>query len=120
MATTATPTLVAGVSNVGNEMYMGVFTLLFDTTDANGELSIDLTDYFKYVYSVEIGGSLATTGYVCEIEKPAAATAITSTNIKVGVYEAGADGAPLDPVASTDVSAVVTGLTIVVIGRQAI
>lgn len=120
MATTATPTKIAGIGVVpGTGLYTGTFTLLFDTTDASGLMTIDLTTWFSKAHSITIGGSLAATGYVCEIQKVNETTALTATNVKIGVYEAGADGAPLDPVASTDVSAVITGLTITVVGKQA-
>jgi len=70
MATTATPTLTAGpaVGPLGQECE---FTLLLDTTDGSGLMTVDLTDYFSYVTNVEICGSLASTGYVVNIQKPA-------------------------------------------------
>lgn len=120
MGTTATPTKTGGPNvkrGIGVEYE---FTLLFDTTDASGLMTIDLTSYFSYLGTCTITGSLAATGYVCEIQKVDKGTALTSTNLIIGVYEAGADAAPLDPVASTDVSAVVTGLTIVATGKDVI
>ena len=117
MATTATGTLLAGVQPSGGGLYKGIFELVLDTTDANGEMTLDITSYFSKVYAVSIGGSDATTGYVVEVEKPAYDAALSATNLKLGFYEAGADGAPLDPVASTDFSALITGLTVVVEGK---
>ena len=119
MATTATPTKIHA-SDAAGGLYTGIFTLALDTTDANGELTCDLTSYFKYIYGAVDIGATGTTGYVFQVEKPAYNTAITSTNVKIGVYEAGADAAALDAVASTDVSAYSPGLTIMVWGRQAI
>jgi hypothetical protein len=119
MATTATPTLVKW-SDAAGGVFRGIFTLALDTTDANGELTLDLTTWFYDLYGINVIGSTGTTGYVVEVEKPAAGTAITSTNVKIGIYEAAADGGALDAVASTDVSASIPGLTIEVIGRQAI
>jgi len=114
MATTATPTLTAGpaVGPLGQECE---FTLLLDTTDGSGLMTVDLTDYFSYVTNVEICGSLASTGYVVNIQKPA--VTLSATNVVLGFYEAGADGAELDLVAATDFSAVITGLTIKVTGK---
>ena len=120
MTTAATPTKTAGPhikSGIGAEYE---FTLLLDTTDASGLMTVDLTDYFDYIRSVQISGSLAATGYVVEVQKPAVTTALSATNLKLGFYEAGADGAALDPVASTDLSAVITGLTIKANGKPAI
>jgi hypothetical protein len=116
MATTATATLVRW-----NDLdHSGIFTLVLDTTDANGELTLDLTTWFKYIYGGVDIGATGTTGYVFQLEKPAYGTAITSTNVKVGVYEAGADAGALDAVASTDVSAYSPGLTFKIWGRQAV
>jgi hypothetical protein len=120
MATTATPTKTRGLDGQGGIGHVGQFTLVLDTTDASGLMTLDLTSYFSYVDSVSIVGSLAATGYVVEIQKPAKATALTATNLKLGFYEAAADGNPLDAVASTDLSAVITGLTIEVKGKKAI
>ena len=120
MATTATATKLAGVSCIGPEFYMGVFELALDTTDAAGNVTLDLTSHFSYIHAIVDGGSDAPTGYVLQYGIPATGTAISSTNVKVGVYEAGADAAVLDIVASTDVSASVPGATIVVYGKQAI
>jgi hypothetical protein len=101
-------------------LFVGIFELTLDTTDANGELTLDLTDYFSEIYAIADGGSDGTTGYVAQFEKPEDGTAITATNVKVGIYEAGADAGPLDAVASTDVSAYIPGLTCVVYGKQAV
>ena len=46
--------------------------------------------------------------------------ALTSTNLVFGFYEAGADADVLDAKATTDLSAVITGLTIVVTGKPAL
>ena len=119
MATTATATKVHMSDGAGG-VFRGIFTIVMDTTDANGELTLDLTSYFYDLYGISILGSTGTTGYVVEVEKPAKGTAITATNVKLGVYEAAADGGALDAVASTDVSTYVPGLTIEVIGRQAV
>lgn len=118
MATTATATLTAGLTTTGIGS-LAQFTLGIDTTDADGLVTLDLTAYFGYIHSAKIVGSLEATGYVTEIQKPELATALTSTNLKIGFYEAGADAAALDPVASTDLSAVIKGLAIEVVGKEA-
>lgn len=119
MATTATATAIRKPVATP-EGVVGVFELTLDTTDANGELTLDLTSYYSYIDTIVVGGSDGTTGYVAEMEIPATGTAITSTTVKVGIYEAGADGAALDLVGSTDVSAYIPGLTIRVSGKSAI
>lgn len=119
MATTATATAIRKPV-AAPQGTIAVFELALDTTDANGELTLDLTSYFSYVDTIKVCGSDGTTGYVAEMEIPATGTAITSTNVKVGIYEAGADGAALDLVASTDVSAYIPGLTIEVTGKSAL
>lgn len=121
MATTITPTKVSGPIVLGGGAGVKyTFTLVLDTTDANGLMTLDLTSYFGYVEEAVVGGSLAATGYVTEVQKPAKATALTATNLVIGFYEAGADAAPLDPVASTDLSSTITGLTLTVTGKAAI
>ena len=120
MANEATPTKIAGpgvVPVIGVECK---YTLLLGTTHATGYLSVDLTDDFGYIHSCEICGSLAATGYVAEVQKPALATALTSTNLKIFFYEAGADAAALDLLNAVDLSAVITGLTIAVTGKPAL
>lgn len=119
MATTATATAIRKPVATP-EGVVGVFELALDTTDANGELTLDLTSYFSYIDGISDVGSDGTTGYVAQFEIPATGTAITSTTVKVGIYEAGADAAALDAVASTDVSAYIPGLTIRVSGKSAI
>lgn len=120
MGTAATATKIAGVDSVGCGLYRGYFTLALDTTDASGLMTVDLTSYFSKVFSVKLVGELAATanGYVVKVFKPAYSTALSSTNLILGFYEAGADGAELDAVASTDFSAVITGLTLEVDGKQ--
>ncbi len=118
MGTAITPTLTAGPAN-GPRGLETEFTLALDTTTGAGLQTLDLTAYYGYLHSVDIVGSLAATGYYVEVQKPALATALSSTNLVLGFYEAGADGAALDPIISTDISAVITGLTIRVVGKPA-
>lgn len=120
MGTAATPTKTAGP---GVRAAIGVeyeFTLLLDTTHATGYQTIDLTSYLSHIHSCEIVGSLVSTGYFADIQKPAAATALDATNLKVFFYEAGADAAVLDLMNATDLSATITGLTIAVTGKPAL
>jgi hypothetical protein len=120
VATTATPTKITGPAIVAAEGVKCTFTLVLDTTDASGDMTVDLTSYFKYISSAKIGGSLAATGYVVEVQKPAPTTALTATNLKLRFSEAAADGNPLDAKASFDFSSVITGLTLEVTGKAAI
>lgn len=119
MGTVATPTLTAG-PKVGALGVEAEFTILLDTTTAGGLQTIDLTAYFSYLHSVEIGGTLAANFYHIEIQKPALATALTSTNLAVAFAEAGADADVLDLMNATDMSTAVTGLTLKVTGKAAI
>jgi len=116
-----TPTKISG-PQVAAGAFQAEYTLLMDTTSASGLQTIDLTNDFGYVNSIEIGGSLAATGYVCKIQKPAPTIALTATNVKLGIYQDSvtAGDKALVPVASTDVSAVITGMTIVVRGKKAV
>jgi hypothetical protein len=120
MATTVTITKTAGPhikAGIGVEYE---FTCVLDTTTAGGIMTIDVTSYFDYLHSVQLGGSLAANFYYVEVQKPALATATTSTNLALGFSEAGADGAVLDLMNATDMSAAITGLTITVCGKPAI
>ena len=120
MANEATPTKTAGPAvraGIGVECE---YTLLLGTTHATGYLSVDVTDDFSYIHSAEIGGSLASTGYFADVQKPAAATALTATNLKIFFYEAGADADVLDLLNAADLSATITGLTLTVTGKPAL
>lgn len=100
--------------------FEAIYVITFDTTDASGQQTIDLTSDFSEIMDAQITATQGTTGYVMDVEIPADGTAITSSNVKIGVYEAGADGAPLDALASTDISAVIVGARLHVWGKQAI
>lgn len=119
MGTVATATkLIWGDARAG--MFEAIYAITFDTTDASGQQTVDLTSHFSEIYDAQINATQGTTGYVMDVEIPANGTAITSSNVKIGVYEAGADGAPLDALASTDISAVIVGARLHVWGKQAI
>jgi len=119
MGTAATVTKVRMSDAVGG-MYIGIFELTLDNTTAGGLMTIDLTDYFEYVDAIAVGGSDAANFYHVETYMPDATTAIDATNVGIAISEAGADGDVLDLVASTDFSALITGLKLIVYGRQAI
>ena len=120
MPTTVTAAKIGGMNPNMGGYYEGLFQLTSDTTDASGQMTLDLTAHYTKVYSIEFGGMTATAGYFLDIEKPLYTAAITSTNIKLGVYEAGADAAALDPVGSADMSTLLAGLVITVKGEAAI
>ncbi len=121
MGTVATATKIR-MSDASGGNFEGIFTVLLDTTTAAGLMTLDLTDYFEYVDAAWFAGELAATsnGYYVKIEKPAYDTALTSSNFILSFWECGADGDPSDPANAVDMSAVMTGMTIVVKGRQAI
>jgi len=120
MANEATPTKISGPGIVPVTGIECKYTLLLGTTHASGYLSVDVTDEFDYIHSCEICGSLASTGYFAQVQKPALATALTSTNLRIFFYEAGADGAALDLLNAVDLSAVITGMTISVTGKPSL
>jgi len=118
---TVTPIVKPTAAVSGGQTYMGIFSLLLDTTDATGIQTVDLTSYFKYVDCVLVGDNdtLADNAYKFQAICPARTTAITSTNVSISVhYSATSEGA-LVPVASTDLGAV-GALKIVVYGRKAL
>jgi len=120
MGTAATPTKISGPGlrpSIGEECE---FTLLLDHCHATGYQTVDLTDYFSSIHSCEIVGSLVSTGYFADVQKVAFDTAHDATNLKIFFYEAGADADVLDLMNATDLSAVITGLTITVTGKPVI
>lgn len=119
MATTITPTRIAGpaVTGLGVEC---VYELVLDTTTAGGIMTCDLTDDFGYITTAHIGGSDAANFYFVEIQQPPYDTALTSTNLALGFSEAGADGAVLDLMSATSMASAITGLTLHVIGKPAL
>ncbi len=121
MGTVATAT-ASGPSGIGPRGLEKSYVLTLDTTTAAGHMTVDLTGDFGYILDATIGGELQATanGYVVKIDKPAYATALTSSNLYLTFYEAGADAAELDAVGSTDLSAAITGLTITVVGKPAL
>ncbi len=118
MGTAATPTKIL-MSDASGGQFKGIFTLLLDSTDGSGLMTVDLTDYFAYVHSCKIGGSLAANFYYVETQVPGPTVALTSTNLVLGFSEAGVDADVLDAVATTSFATKITGLTLVVKGKQA-
>lgn len=114
MATRATATKIHGPWVVGGAVEY-TFLIESDTADSNGQMNLDLTDYFTDLIGIQILGMTASSGYFVDVQKPAYGTDITSTNVKLGVYEAGADAGPLDPKAG-DMSTILAGLTIKAFG----
>ena len=98
----------------------GIFELTLDTTTAGGLMTVDLTDYFSYIWQITVGKADAAHFYHIEPYGPSYDTAIAATTVGLGFSEAGADGAVLDLMNATDLSSAITGLTITVSGRQAV
>ena len=119
MGTAATATKTHGLATIQGLGHMAIYELVLDTTDGSGLMTVDLTADFKYVYSVSLGGQDASLGYFIDVQKPAYDTAIDATNIVLGFYEAGADAAVLDLVATTDFGTIMDGLTLTVVGVKA-
>ena len=120
MGTAATPTLISGL-NIAGDCYMGIFSLALDTTDNTGIQTVDLTDWFSYLYIGVIGDNdtLADNGYKYQMILPSSATAITDTNVSVSVHQSDDAVDPLDAVASAGLTAV-GALKIIVWGRAAV
>ena len=118
MATTATGSQISG-TEISMSGKTAIYVMTLDTTDASGFLTWDLTADFSKIFGVKVLGSTAPTGYVVEIGKLAYTADVTATGTVIGIFEAGADAAPLDPVASTDVSTYIPGLTLEVTGLPA-
>ena len=117
MATTITPTPVAGVAQVGcGGWYEALYECVADTTTAAGLLTMDVTDDFEYVYGLEVIGFK---GAECEeIMKPLYPgfdVAATATNVGFYVYDEA-----LASIDSTDVSAVLGTFSVKVYGRRKI
>lgn len=119
MATTATPTKIAGVKT-GPLGVEAIYELVLDTTTSGGIMTIDLTDDFGYITTAHLGGSDAANFYYVEIQQPPYTTALSSTNLALGFSEAGADADVLDLMNATDMSTAITGLTLHVIGKPAL
>jgi hypothetical protein len=119
MGTAATATSINGVSPSGGGLYKGFFTVALDTTDASGLQTLDLTSYFSKIYGISIVGELAATenGYQVKPYLPAYGTAISATNVSLGFYQSAGAAAEMASVDSTDMSALITGLTIKVEGK---
>ena len=119
MANEATATKSAGPFVKPTQGVEYEFTVALGTTHATGYLTVDLTEWFSYITSIKLGGSLGVTGYFVEVQKVAYDTAIDATNVKLFFYEAGADGNPLDLMNAENLTAVITGLTLTVVGKPA-
>ena len=117
MATTITPTKVAGVAQVGcGGWYEALYECTADTTTAAGLLTMDLTDDFEYVYGLEIiGFKAAECEEVLKPLIPGYDVAITATNVGLYVYDEA-----LASIDSTDVAAVLGTFDVKVIGRRKI
>ena len=120
MGTVATATKTAGLS-AGPLGMEAEYTISLDTTTSAGLQTLDLTADYGYINDAWIGGQLAATsnGYTIKVEKPARATALTSSNFILSFWESAADGDPQDPVNAVDLSSVITGLTLHVVGKPA-
>ena len=120
MGTVATATKTKGLC-AGPLGMEAEYTVALDTTTSAGLQTVDLTDDYGYIESVFVGGQLAATsnGYTIKVEKPARGTALTSTNLILSFWESAADGDAQDPVNAVDLSGVITGLTLHVIGKPA-
>ena len=120
MGTAITPTLLRGPTAVPGVGYKATFELAHDSTDASGNETLDLTDYFYEVHTITNGGFDATSGYEVEWLHPGVGVAIAATTIKCGVFEAGVDGAALDAKAPSSMTSALAGHTIVVTGTRAL
>ena len=98
-----------------------LFSGALDTTDATGIQTMDVTSYFGYVHNIEVGSNdtLADNGYKLQGKDPGATTAVTSTNCEISVHQSKGSNAAMDPVESTDLSAI-GAVKIKITGKAAI
>jgi hypothetical protein len=120
-ALTATAIVKPAAPIAGSQTYMGLFSCLFDDTDATGITTLDLTDYFKYVDAVVVcdNDTLADNGYKVQAICPARTTALTATNLAFSVHQSAGSAAAMAAVTSTDMSAI-GALKVLVFGRKAL
>lgn len=117
MGTAATPTKIAGITGVGG-WFEAWYTLALDTTTATGYQTVDLTDDFDYIYGASIEGSAEECEHKVSVEKPLPTVALTSTNLKLWFHTVSGNPGAVTSVDSTDLSAVITKLTLRVSGKQ--
>lgn len=120
MGTAVTVTRVNG-PDVKGSGYEAQFSLALDSTDATGIQTIDLTDYFSYVWDCQVGGNdtLADNGYKIQAVLPGRTVPLTATNLSISVHQSDDAVDPLDAVASTSLSAI-GALMITVTGKAAV
>lgn len=115
----ATLTLVEN-SVIGAGLRCAVYTCLLDNSLAAGGEPVDISGEFSNVYAIAIGGNdtLADNSILWSAVLPGAATAVTSSNVKIcGFWSAdGTDGEAFVEAAAADVSSV-GALSLVVIGK---
>jgi hypothetical protein len=89
----ATLTKTCGPSNIGEGFKMATYSVAFDSAQAAGGESIDLTGEFDYVYAVIPGGNdtAADNGYIARAVVPGATTAVTSSNVLIQLLWNGGD-----------------------------
>jgi hypothetical protein len=117
MATTITPTKIAGVAQVGEGgWYEAIYSCVADTTTAAGLLTMDVTDDFAYVYGMEvIGFAAAECEEILKPLTPGYAVAASSTNVGFYVYDEA-----LASIDSTDVAAALGTFYVRVSGKRAV
>jgi hypothetical protein len=116
MATTITPTKIAGVFCAGAGVFEAHYECTADTTTAAGLLTMDVTDDFSRVFGMKITGFKAAE---CEEDlrplTPGYDVDASATNVGWYVYDAA--GASID---STDVSDTLGTFYVEVKGKRAV
>lgn len=118
----ATVTKIAGPVFVGPKVKMAVYQVALDNSYPSGGEAIDLTADFDYLFAGVCGGNdtAADNLYKFDLLLPAAATAITSSNVLIQATwdpaDAGAAEDFVEVTATTDLSAV-GQLSVIVWGR---
>jgi hypothetical protein len=119
MATTLT--LINGPS-ISKNGATYIFNIALDTSFTAGGEVVDLTSYFKYIYTAdaECNDTAADNQYEFGCMAPAAGTALTASNFKVTAVMTGATlSTDFDPADTVDMSGVAS-LRLVVTGAPAI
>ena len=119
--TGATVTKLRGPGIIGGLGAEMIFEVLLDTSmEATGE-PIDLTSYFKYIYSADCQAVEATAdaAYQFTVVIPDSATAVTSTNIVIMAHQSNNTAQAFDVANAVDLSGV-GELRLIVVGAPAI
>ena len=84
----ATLALTGGPASIGEGLKMATYDVVFDTAQATGGEALDFTNEFTYIHAIWPAGNdtAADNAYSYSFVCPDAATAISSTTVKVQMH----------------------------------